>query len=277
MELIKEISEKDIGYNYENIDNIYKIRKASRAIVINNSGQIPLLYVSKHNYHKLPGGGIEAGEDISIALNREMMEEVGVNINVLGDVGTIIEYRDKYKQLQISYCFYAEVKGNIKETSFTDEEINDGFQLKWIALDDAVSIIENDIPDNYVGKFIQSRDLLFLKRAYDILKVNKGDINLKDVEVEDFNTVEDGDLEKIWAQACKIIKNKISEVSFYTWIKTLEIYNIENNSIIVIAPNSFTVDIVKKRYSELILSAIKLCDKSINSIVVITKDNCHQS
>lgn len=277
MELIKEISEKDIGYNYENIDNTYKIRKASRAIVVNNSGQIPLLYVSKHNYHKLPGGGIEAGEDINIALNREMMEEVGVDIDVLGEVGTIIEYRNKYKQLQISYCFYGKVKGNIKETSFTDEEINDGFQLKWIALEEAVSILENDIPDNYVGKFIQNRDLLFLKKAYDILKVNKGDVNIKDVEVDDCNTVEDGDLEKIWAQACKIIKNQISEVTFYTWIKTLEIKGIENNTVIVIAPNSFTVDIVKKRYSELILSAIKLCDKSINNIVVITEDACNHS
>ena len=277
MELIKEISDKDIGCNNENIDNTYKIRKASRAIVVNNCGQIPLLYVSKHNYHKLPGGGIEAGEDISIALNREMMEEVGVNINVLGEVGTIIEYRNKYQQLQISYCFYGEVKGNIKETSFTDEEINNGFQLKWIALEEAVSTLENDIPDNYVGKFIQNRDLLFLKKAYDILKVNKGDVNIKDVEVDDCNTVEDGDLEKIWAQACKIIKNQISEVTFYTWIKTLEIKGIENNTVIVIAPNSFTVDIVKKRYSELILSAIKLCDKSINNIVVITEDACNHS
>ena len=182
MELIKEISDRDIGYNNENIDNTYKIRKASRAIVVNNSGQIPLLYVSKHNYHKLPGGGIEAGEDINIALNREMMEEVGVNINVLGEVGTIIEYRDKYTQLQISYCFHGVVKGDIKETSFTDEEINNGFQLKWIALEEAVSILENDIPDDYVGKFIQSRDLLFLKKAYDILKVKKGDINTKDLQ-----------------------------------------------------------------------------------------------
>jgi ADP-ribose pyrophosphatase YjhB (NUDIX family) len=225
----------------------------------------------------LPGGGIEAGEDINIALNREMMEEVGVNINVLGEIGTIIEYRDNYKQLQISYCFYAEVKGDIKETSFTDEEINEGFQLKWIPLEEAVSILENDIPDDYVGKFIQSRDLLFLKKAYGILKVNKSDTNLKDVEIEDFIAVEDGDLEKIWTQACEIIKNQISEVTFYTWIKTLEIKGIENNSIIVIAPNSFTADIVKMRYSELILSAIKLCDKSINRIVVINKDDCNHS
>lgn len=173
LELLKEIYESDIGYNCENTEVAYKIRKAARAIVITNSGKTALLYVSKNNYHKLPGGGVEAGENIEIALNREVMEEVGVNINVLGEIGTIIEYRDKFQQLQVSYCYYAMVKGDNKEVSFTEEEINNGFQLEWVELDEAISILESDTPDNYVGKFIQSRDLLFLKRAYSILKGNK--------------------------------------------------------------------------------------------------------
>ena len=169
MDLINEIYEKDIGYNDDNIDIAYKLRKASRSIVLNDSQKIALLYVSKNNYHKLPGGGIEAGEDIKTALNREVMEEAGVKINILGEIGTIIEYRNKHELLQISYCYYSEVKGDIKKPSFTEEETNNGFQLKWVALDEAISILENDKPDNYLGKFIQSRDLLFLKSAKCIL------------------------------------------------------------------------------------------------------------
>ncbi|MBK5242711.1 NUDIX domain-containing protein [Clostridium sp.] len=172
MELINEIYEKDIGYNSKNTDVVYKLRKAARAIVINDSGKTALLYVSKNNYHKIPGGGIEEGECIEIALHREVMEEVGVNIDVLGEIGIIIEYRNEFQQLQISYCYYAKAKGEIKATSFTDEEISDGFKLKWVDFDEALTILENDIPDNYIGKFIQSRDLLFLKSAYDILKGN---------------------------------------------------------------------------------------------------------
>jgi 8-oxo-dGTP diphosphatase len=170
MELINEIYEKDIGHISENTDVAYKLRKAARAIVINDSGKTALLYVSKNNYHKIPGGGIEEGEGIEIALHREVMEEVGVNIDVLGEIGIIIEYRNEFQQLQISYCYYAKVKGDIKETTFTDEEISDGFKLKWVDFDEAISILENDIPDNYVGKFIQSRDLMFLRRTYEILK-----------------------------------------------------------------------------------------------------------
>jgi len=172
MELIKEIYEKDIGYNVDSIDISYKIRKASRSIVSNDSQKVALLFVSKNNYHKLPGGGIEAGEDIKIALNREVMEEVGANIDILGEIGTIIEYKDKHKLLQISYCYYSQVKGEIKEPSFTDEETNNGFQLKWVTLEEAIHILENDAPDNYLGKFIQNRDLLFLRRANCILNSN---------------------------------------------------------------------------------------------------------
>ena len=173
MELIKEIYEKDIGYYCDNAEVVYKIRKASRSIVINDLGEIALLYVSKNNYHKLPGGGIEAGEDTIVALNREVMEEVGVEIDVLGEVGIILEYKNRDELLQISYCYYSKVKGDIKETSFTDEEINNGFKLKWIAFDETISILENDTPNNYIGKFIQKRDLLFLKKAECLLKSNK--------------------------------------------------------------------------------------------------------
>lgn len=173
MELIKEIYEKDIGYYCEYVDVVYKIRKASRSIVITDLGKIALLYVSKNNYHKLPGGGIEAGEDTNAALNREVMEEVGVKIDVLGEIGIILEYKNRDELLQISYCYYSKVKGDIKETSFTDEEISNGFKLKWVALDEAIFILENDNPNNYIGKFIQKRDLLFLRSAEHILKSNK--------------------------------------------------------------------------------------------------------
>ena len=169
MELIKEIYEKDIDCACLNTDIAFKLRKASRSIVFNDLGQIALLYVSKHNYHKLPGGGIETGEDIELALNREVMEEVGVNIEVLGEIGAIIEYRDKHELLQISYCYYSKVKGKINTPSYTDEELDNGFELKWVGLEKAIAMVQNDVPDDYVGKFIQNRDLIFLKRAFEII------------------------------------------------------------------------------------------------------------
>jgi 8-oxo-dGTP diphosphatase len=170
MELIKELYETDIGNTYANFDIKYRIRKASRAIVINDLGQIALLHVSKSHYHKLPGGGIELGEDTYAALQREMMEEVGVHLDVLGEVGTIIEYRNKYELLQISYCFYGKARGNPKRPSFTALELNEGFQPIWVGVDEAISLLQNDDPDDYGSKFIRVRDLTFLQKAKDILQ-----------------------------------------------------------------------------------------------------------
>lgn len=165
MKLIREITEKDIT-NKETYEEIsYKIRKASRAVVFNEENKIAILNVSNDNYHKLPGGGIERDEDIITALRRELIEEVGVEVDVLDELGMIIEYRDNFKQLQISYCYLCKVVGEYQETSFTEEEKNNGFILEWVSLNEAISILEKDNPEKYMGKFIRERDLEFLKNA----------------------------------------------------------------------------------------------------------------
>ncbi|MEW9097137.1 MAG: NUDIX domain-containing protein [Clostridiaceae bacterium] len=167
MNLLKEIYEKHIGISEKTEDVNYKIRKAARTISFDESGKIAILYVSKDNYNKLPGGGIEKEENIIEALKREVSEEVGTDIEVLGEVGTIIEYRDEFKQLQIFYCYYSKVKGEIGKPNYTEEEINSGFKLKWMSIEDAINFLEKDEPDNYMGKFIKERDKTFLKEFID--------------------------------------------------------------------------------------------------------------
>lgn len=165
MKLIREITEKDIT-NKENYEETsYKVRKASRAVVFNEENKIAILNVSNDNYHKLPGGGTERDEDIITALRRELIEEVGVEVDVLNELGMIIEYRDNFKQLQISYCYLCKVVGEYQETSFTEEEKDNGFILEWVSLNEAISILEKDNPEKYMGKFIRKRDLEFLKNV----------------------------------------------------------------------------------------------------------------
>jgi 8-oxo-dGTP diphosphatase len=121
---------------------------------VNKNNYVPLLFVSKHNYHKLPGGGIENNEIVSEALRREILEEVGVSIKSIENIGVIIEHRDKIKLLQISYCYFAKINKFIKKPSFTKKELSDGFELKWMSFDKAINTIRRDKPSNYTGKFI---------------------------------------------------------------------------------------------------------------------------
>lgn len=139
MELIKEIYEGDIEIENKVTDVTYKVRKAARTILLNEAGEIALLYVSNGNYHKLPGGGIKQEENVVEALKREVKEE--------------------------------KVKGELESTSFTEKELSDGFQLKWVPFNEALDIINNDKPANYVGKFMHNRDLAFVNKAKEIVNV----------------------------------------------------------------------------------------------------------
>lgn len=144
-------------------------RSAARAVLLDKEGLIPLLFVSKLNYHKLPGGGIEQGEDKFKALAREVYEETGCEAQVCGEVGEIVEFRSEWNLLQISYCYWGKItkKGTPK---FTEEERQEGFQLLWVGLPEAISLIKNDNPDDYEGKFIVERDLKFLEAAKKLIK-----------------------------------------------------------------------------------------------------------
>lgn len=162
MKLIKTIQFKDL--KVEETDK-FEIRRAARAVVFDHDKNIGILYVGKYNYHKLPGGGLEGDESIEEALKRECLEEIGCNIEIFGELGEIIEYRDKWSLKQHSYCYLANVVGKKGKPDFTQKEIDNGFEIKWLSLEEAAKLLENDKPDDYMGGFIQIRDSSFLKEA----------------------------------------------------------------------------------------------------------------
>jgi 8-oxo-dGTP pyrophosphatase MutT (NUDIX family) len=167
MKLLKVIKNKDVGFPNKKVK--YRIRKAARAVLFDKN-KIALLFASKYKYHKLPGGGVEKKESIKKALAREIMEETGCTAKVKGEVGKIIEYRDNFKLKQFSYCYIAEVTKKKSKPKFTEDEKAEGFKIRWVSLDNAIKIIENDKPKIYERKFMITRDLIFLKKAEEIIK-----------------------------------------------------------------------------------------------------------
>jgi len=165
--LFLEIKDEDFYPNHKTHDtDSYVVRRASRGIVTHGS-KTALLHVTKHNYHKLPGGGIEKDENIEVAFKREILEEVGCNCEVLDDMGLIVEWRDQFKLVQFSYIFAAKVTGQIGKNTLMADEIEEGMVLKWIDTDEALHILKSDKPTNYEGKFIQKRDLYVFEHYLD--------------------------------------------------------------------------------------------------------------
>lgn len=71
----------------------YTLREAARAVLLDTAGRVYLMHTTKHGYHQLPGGGIDEGEAVVDALQRELLEELGCTAGVAEDLGTIPEYR----------------------------------------------------------------------------------------------------------------------------------------------------------------------------------------
>lgn len=61
----------------------------------------------------------------------------------------------------------------------------------------------------------------------------------------------------IWEKTLEIIKSELTEVSFNTWLKTIEPISYQDNQIILGVPNVFTKGILEARYIVLISNALK--------------------
>ena len=169
MKLLRTIKRQDIssGNLKESVE--FRLRKAARAVVLDKKNKIALLNVSNKNYYKLPGGGVLMKESIEKALNRECKEETGCNIRIKQEIGIIKEYINKINLLQVSYCYLVEVEGEKGTPKPTKKELNHGFIVNWVEIDNAIDLVKKSEPTNYEGKFIVVRDLIFLQKAKDLI------------------------------------------------------------------------------------------------------------
>lgn len=144
----------------ENTDD-YIIRPTVKAVVLDDKNNVLLLF------DLLLGGGVEHGETFEQALQRECMEEAGINISITKTLGTVIQYRQFLKKKYEVYGFMATVTGAIAQpTTLQEDEI--GKKVRWMKLTDARNILEdkiqslkefdaqNVIDDNYQGKLYNS-------------------------------------------------------------------------------------------------------------------------
>ena len=170
MKIILTIKQQDIEPGYVEPENVqYYERYAARAVLLDESGRVALLHSSKRNYYKLPGGGVEKNEDMSRALARELLEEVGAEAEVTGEIGRVEEWRDNSdKQLhQVSDAYLAKVIGDIAQPDFTEEEIADGFSVVWADdIQHAIELVKSASTSvDYEVLFMSNRDSAILVAA----------------------------------------------------------------------------------------------------------------
>lgn len=164
MKLLKTFHPEDVGE--ESISGVqYRERFACRAVVFDTDNKIAIMQVDSDNYHKIPGGGVEEGETKDEALRREILEEAGVNIEVVQEIGEIIELRDFSRIKQASYCYLAKVVGEKGDHDMTDGEKAEGLELIWLPIEETIKRMSKDHPSRPQRLMMSKRDLLFVQEA----------------------------------------------------------------------------------------------------------------
>jgi ADP-ribose pyrophosphatase YjhB (NUDIX family) len=163
MNLIKTINLENTS---EKEASSFSVREAARAVVFDSDKNVALLYSKVNDYYKLPGGGVEKGEDYRAALARECLEEIGCEVEVLSELGMIVKYRKKHQLKQVSYCYTAKVQGKKGSPTLTQDEIEEGFETVWIPLEIGLGKIgENKKFSIYEAPYMVARDTAFLEVA----------------------------------------------------------------------------------------------------------------
>lgn len=130
--------EKDYDLNLPRV-----VRKACRAIIIKD-GLVAAVNSRKHGYYKFPGGGMEEGESFEDTLIRETLEETGLTIvpESIKEFGYTREIRkDRFDEAvfdHYSYYFFAEVENKVEKQKLDKYERDEGYNLKWVTVEEAV-------------------------------------------------------------------------------------------------------------------------------------------
>ena len=141
----------------------FELRKAVRGIIQNKKNQFAVLYSTKDNYHKSPGGGSEKDENYEQTLLREIKEEIGFDVEIIDQVGLTIEYINSWSRIHLHYYFWAETTGHEKELTHTEKEKNDGLIVQWYDLETLIQKYQSDLPSGLKRNIIKERELAVLE------------------------------------------------------------------------------------------------------------------
>ncbi len=151
-------------------------RPSARGVIIKD-GRIALVYSEKEKYYKFPGGGIEDGEDMKLALIREVKEEVGLTVipESVEEFGSVIR-RQKSNYLpdtvfeQENFYFFCRTEAYVSKQQLDDYEQEAGFSLRFVDIDEAIKANDEYRSEDLFDEIMIKRE----KRVLELVKKAMG-------------------------------------------------------------------------------------------------------
>jgi len=149
-------------------------RHVARGIVYDDEGNFYFMRVyrdddfGKATLIETAGGGVEAWESPDDAILRELSEELGVEVEVMGKIGVVDDYYNLIHRHNINHYYLCRVTA-FGETHMTEDEI------KWFHLSTLKVSYEEAVEeykkraDTPLGKLICQRELPVLLKAKNML------------------------------------------------------------------------------------------------------------
>jgi ADP-ribose pyrophosphatase YjhB (NUDIX family) len=109
---------------------------AVTAFIQDDAGRILMIRRTDNDLYAIPGGALELGETLTETVQRETMEEAGIDVRVTGMIGVysdpthVIEFTDGEVRQEFSICFRATSTGGDLRTS------NESKEVLWVAPSD---------------------------------------------------------------------------------------------------------------------------------------------
>ena len=103
-------------------------------------------------------------------MKRECLEEIGCNVEIIKEIGQVIEYRKKFNIKQTSFCYLTRLLGKKGIPKLEPSEIEEGFETVWLSFEDALDALQNYECVKYQVPYIVARDIVFIKEARKLSK-----------------------------------------------------------------------------------------------------------
>ena len=166
MEYLRTITDEDIFESPEfEKPNAFKKRTTVKAVVVNDEGKFGFVTNPIHGFYLLAGGGAES-DDLEKEIKRECDEEINFEVEVLGEIGRIHEYRNRNAKEYETVCFAVKtIKKLPKDTRTEDEKKND-LHVVWFDKDKAIDILEKQVEK------VKRGEVGFYNTAFNIVRDN---------------------------------------------------------------------------------------------------------